>query len=271
MKAGGSAMQDYWGDRARLLLNSSVPVRCCTERGRADVMFIPLVVLQGAPRAARPGLEPMGFLEWHLMRASEVPFAALIIVVGAGVMIWCLYKIVEVVVEDIRTARQARAEDQNLLAEVEVLNQEIIEQIQELTALARRQLAGETIAGEAESVREGFERIEEVVEEYSKSHLRTWVKAVTDRYRFTVRRLVESIDNGEDPVIAAEVLEDTHRMTVVDLQVKQMRDGRAVIRFPRNPDGTPFDLQRAQAEYKRSQARLTEEQVSSEAPEAGAP
>ena len=70
-------------------------------------------------------------------------------------------------------------------------------EINELTNLARRQIAGEKVNNEAILVRAAFRRINKLSEQHGDDQLQAWLRAVTDMYRYRVRSLVNGVDAKE--------------------------------------------------------------------------
>ena len=192
----------------------------------------------------------------------EHPFMTLVLITGITFFVIGIKKFLDDIETDRRAQNDAEAERQAILAEVEDLNAEVTGELEKLTALARRQLAGERVDREAEQVLDHFEVIQEVVEVYSDDDLRSWVKAVTDLYRLRMRSLVASIDRKEfDVSLGPEILEDIHRQAVVDLRVKVRADGAIMYKAPRDREGNLFDLQRAEALVAQGAAAGAPEEI----------
>lgn len=156
-------------------------------------------------------------------------------------------KLVEMIRGDIQDQRQqvsaAEEERSEVLDKINEVHDEAAAELEELTALVRRQVAGEKVENEAGRIRAAFRRIEKLIERHEHDELRVWLRAVTDAYRYRVRLLVNEVDAGAiSPEIASELLEGLHHQVVTDLKPKIRKDGQVLSVIPRDSEGQPFDL-----------------------------
>ena len=93
-------------------------------------------------------------------------------------------------------------------------------------------------------VQDIFAKIDLVIGTFH-NEFQPWVRAIVDAYRVRVRHLMtRAAAKSEDPEVLVEALLDVHNMSVANLEMRRRKDGRFVVKFPRDEKGDPFRLEK---------------------------
>lgn len=179
----------------------------------------------------------------------KYPHMTALLIVGITLLVLSIKKLFEVFTSDLDAVANAgterRAKPDKALEIIRERNQLVIDELLELTDLARRQLLGQAGVAVACHVGDAFARLGRLVDIFDAEKHRPWTRAVVDNYRAQVRMLMSRANQeSATPEVLVEALEELHRKAVSDLHLRYSKDGKVKVMYPVDAEGRPFRLEK---------------------------
>lgn len=179
----------------------------------------------------------------------KYPWMTVLLIVAITWLVLSAKKLFEMFTSDIDVLANAgparRAKLDKALEIIRERNHRVTDELLKLTDLARQQLLGRASPEVGTEVGEIVARLDRLIDTFDKERHQPWVRAVVDNYRARVAALMRRhIQQSESPEVLVEALEELHKETVSDLQMRRTRDGRYKVFFPTDGEGRPFRLEK---------------------------
>jgi len=141
------------------------------------------------------------------------------------------------------SARQQRAQLERSFDNMNELNRVVAAELEPLSEVARRRLLDRAEPGADRQVASAFERLDRLIDTFSKDLHQPWVRAIVDGYHVRVRELMARQEQkSESPEVLVDIRGEIHNSALADLKLRRSRDGRYLVRYPRDAQGQPFQL-----------------------------